>query len=192
MPEPVAPSPAKPKTPHVAVQRIAYTSLPAAAPTFRAAGALPHCCTTTDAPRRGRRPRRPASTHRRIPLYFHLSPRRGGALPRPFLLPPCLRRGEFRAPRARVTFGRSPKSDQKSCLKPQVSRLPARLAHAGTRRPVPRETENAARRRTTNRLYVSPRCRSHVPRGGTLLYQYKMAVRWAAPTLAAAGGKCAI
>ncbi len=36
-------------------------------------------------------------------------------------------RGEFRAP-ARVTFGRSPKSDQKVCLKPKVSRLPARTA----------------------------------------------------------------
>ena len=36
-------------------------------------------------------------------------------------------RGEFRAP-ARVTFGRSPKSDQKVCLKPKVSRLPARYA----------------------------------------------------------------
>ncbi len=36
-------------------------------------------------------------------------------------------RGIFRAP-ARVTFGRSPKSDQKVCLKPQVSRLPARYA----------------------------------------------------------------
>ncbi len=34
-------------------------------------------------------------------------------------------KGTFRAP-ARVTFGRSPKSDQKVCLKPQVSRLPAR------------------------------------------------------------------
>ena len=33
----------------------------------------------------------------------------------------------FRAP-ARVTFGRSPKSDQKVCLKPKVSRLPARYA----------------------------------------------------------------
>ena len=33
----------------------------------------------------------------------------------------------FRAP-ARVTFGRSPNSDQKVCLKPQVSRLPARYA----------------------------------------------------------------
>ena len=31
----------------------------------------------------------------------------------------------FRAP-ARVTFGHSPKSDQKGCLKPKVSRLPAR------------------------------------------------------------------
>ena len=38
-------------------------------------------------------------------------------------------RGEFRAP-ARVTFGRSPKSDQKVCLKPKVSRLPARYALA--------------------------------------------------------------
>ena len=36
-------------------------------------------------------------------------------------------RGAFRAP-ARVTFGRSPKSDQKVCLKPKVSRLPARYA----------------------------------------------------------------
>ena len=33
----------------------------------------------------------------------------------------------FRAP-ARVTFGRSPKSYQKVCLKPKVSRLPARYA----------------------------------------------------------------
>ena len=42
--------------------------------------------------------------------------------------PPWLRQGgAFRAP-ARVTFGRSPKSDQKVCLKPKVSRLPARYA----------------------------------------------------------------
>ncbi len=33
----------------------------------------------------------------------------------------------FRAP-ARITFGHSPKSDQKVCLKPKVSRLPARYA----------------------------------------------------------------
>ena len=39
------------------------------------------------------------------------------------------RRVLFRAP-ARVTFGRSPKSDQKVCLKPKVSRFPARYALA--------------------------------------------------------------
>ena len=40
------------------------------------------------------------------------------------------RGGEGGVPRlrARVTFGRSPKSDQKVCLKPKVSRLPARYA----------------------------------------------------------------
>ena len=37
------------------------------------------------------------------------------------------KKGVFRAP-ARVTFGHSPKSDQKGCLKPKVSRLPARYA----------------------------------------------------------------
>ena len=42
--------------------------------------------------------------------------------------------------RARVTFGRSPKSDQKRCLKPQVSRLPARLGCAENRHRVPRAT----------------------------------------------------
>ena len=49
---------------------------------------------------------------------------------------------EGRTPRfrARVTFGRSPKSDQKRCLKPQVSRLPARLGCAENRRRVPRAT----------------------------------------------------
>ncbi len=45
----------------------------------------------------------------------------------PLMFPPCPQQGEYSAPRARVTFGRSPKSDQKCCLKPQVSRLPARL-----------------------------------------------------------------
>ena len=54
-------------------------------------------------PSQGRRPRRPAHA---------------------FSMPPA---GVILRPRARVTFGRSPKSDQKACLKPQVSRLPARL-----------------------------------------------------------------
>ena len=39
----------------------------------------------------------------------------------------CVKGGVPRL-RARVTFGRSPKSDQKVCLKPKVSRLPARYA----------------------------------------------------------------
>ena len=69
-------------------------------------------------------------------------------------------------PRARVTFGRSPKSDQKRCLKPQVSRLPARLWCAETRRHTPREAQIAANRRTANHLRSSYRCRSHVPCGG--------------------------
>ena len=36
-------------------------------------------------------------------------------------------RGDIPCPRARVTFGHSPKSDQKDCLKPQVSKLPHAL-----------------------------------------------------------------
>ena len=85
--------------------------------------------TQIDAPRRGRRPRRPASAHRRVPAYFRLPLHRGGVLPRSrffrrvsvlvFLplsvlaprrgrrprrpavfLPPRFRRGVFRAPGA--------------------------------------------------------------------------------------------
>ena len=67
--------------------------------------------------------------------------------------------------RARVTFGRSPKSDQKVCLKPQVSRLPARLTMLKNMAAYPAKAKIYADRRTTNRLYVSPRCRSHAPRG---------------------------
>ena len=40
-------------------------------------------------------------------------------------------------------------------------------AHAATRRRVPRESPNVANRRTTNHLYFSPRCRSHVPHGNS-------------------------
>ena len=49
----------------------------------------------------------------------------GAEHPSPPSVPERLSKGTFRAP-ARVTFGRSPKSDQKVCLKPKVSRLPAR------------------------------------------------------------------
>ena len=73
--------------------------------------------------------------------------------------------------RAWVTFGRSPKSGQKRCLKPQVSGLPARLGCAENRGRVPRENQDSADRRTTNRVRFSYRCRSCVPRGGALVYR---------------------
>ena len=79
--------------------------------------------------------------------------------------------GDVPCPRARVTFGRSPKSDQKRCLKPQVSRLPARLGCAENRGRVPRENQDSADRRTTNRVRSSCRCRSCVSRGGALVYR---------------------
>ena len=102
-----------------------------------------------------------------------------GCLRRVTFLSFCLRRfhffqqrkGNVPCPRARATFGRSPKSDQKRCLKPQVSRLPARLGCAENRGRVPRENQDSADRRTTNRVRSSCRCRSCVPRGGALVYR---------------------
>ena len=79
--------------------------------------------------------------------------------------------GRVPRPRARLPFGRSPKSDQKRCLKPQVSRLPARLGCAENRGRVPRENQDSADRRTTNRVRSSCRCRSCVSRGGALVYR---------------------
>ena len=94
--------------------------------------------------------------------------------------------GRVPRPRARVTFGRSPKSDQKRCLKPQVSRLPARLGCAENRGRVPRENQDSADRRTTNRVRSSCRCRSCVPCGGALVYRRGRLSNRAL----AAGGKC--
>ena len=82
------------------------------------------------------------------------------------------RKGDAPCPRARVTFGRSPKSDQKCCLKPQVSRLPARLGCAENRGRVPRENQDSADRHTTNRVRSSCRCRSCVPCGGALVCRF--------------------
>ena len=92
------------------------------------------------------------------------------------LLPPAVpflpaAEGDAPCPRARVTFGRSPKSDQKVCLKPQVSRLPARLTMSKNMAAYPAKTKIYADRRTTNRLYPHPRCRSRIPRGGALVYR---------------------
>ena len=85
--------------------------------------------------RRGRRPRRPVRFFSkgifRAPARHPFA--RGGRLLF-FSMPPAER---VPRPRARVTFGRSPKSDQKRCLKPQVSRLPARLGYVKNLSPRP-------------------------------------------------------
>ena len=119
---------------------------------------------------RGRRPRRPAILFSKG--IFRAS-ERGSLLAAATcclfsLMPPA---GNVPRPRARVTFGRSPKSDQKVCLKPQVSRLPARLTMSKNMAAYPAKAKIYADRRTTNRLYVSPRCRSRVPRGDALVYR---------------------
>ena len=76
----------------------------------------------------------PGSPHRRtaryqIPAHFRLTLCRGRRPRRPVRFSSMSPTGRVPRPRARVTFGRSPKSDQKRCLKPQVSRLPARLGY---------------------------------------------------------------
>ena len=129
---------------------------------FRRGSVPAHC--------RGRRPRRPAIL---FPKGIFRTSERGSLLPAatcrlfPYM-PPA---GNVPRFRARVTFGRSPKSDQKVCLKPQVSRLPARLTMSKNMAAYPAKAKIYADRRTTNRLYVSPRCRSRVPRGDALVYR---------------------
>ena len=87
---------------------------------FRRGSVPAHC--------RGRRPRRPAIL---FPEGIFRVSERGSLFPAATCrLFPCMPpAGNVPRPRARVTFGRSPKSDQKVCLKPQVSRLPARLGY---------------------------------------------------------------
>ena len=84
-------------------------------------------------------------------------------------MPPA---GVIPRPRARVTFGRSPKSDQKACLKPQVSRLPARLTAPKpvTAYPAKTKTLHIAVHRIAHRPLC---CRSHVPHGNTVSYDIK-------------------
>ena len=129
---------------------------------FRRGSVPAHC--------RGRRPRRPAIL---FPKGIFRASERGSLLPAATCrLFPCMPpAGNVPRPRARVTFGRSPKSDQKVCLKPQVSRLPARLTMSKNMAAYPAKAKIYADRRTTNRLYVSPRCRSRGPRGDALVYR---------------------
>ena len=122
------------------------------------------------APRRGRRPRQPAPTHRQIPAHFRLTLCRGRRPRRPVRFSSMSPTGRVPRAPARLTFGRSPKSGQKRCLKPQVSRLPARLTMSKNMAAYPAKAKIYADRRTTNRLRSSYRCRSYVPRGGTLFH----------------------
>ena len=90
---------------------------------------------------RGRRPRRPAIL---FPKGIFRASERGSLLAAATcrLFLACLRRGMFRAPE-------------------RGSLLAA----------YPAKAKIYADRRTTNRLYVSPRCRSRVPRGDALVYR---------------------
>ena len=123
---------------------------------FRRGSVPAHC--------RGRRPRRAAIL---FPKGIFRAPECGSLLAAATCrLFPCMPpAGNVPRPRARVTFGRSPKSDQKVCLKPQVSRLPARLTMSKNMAAYPAKAKIYADRRTTNRVYSSYRCRSHAPRG---------------------------
>ena len=131
------------------------------------------------APRRGRRPRRPASAHLRIPAHFRLSLRRGRRPRRPasaHLRIPAhsrlsLRRGG--RPRRPVRFSSKGRDVSRSGA---TSFCPRRQKDAKTPpktrglwisfRPIATAVQKGS---AVNRLYPRPRCRSRVPRGGVLL-----------------------
>ena len=135
--------------------------------------------------RRGRRPRRPAS------FLFHAS---GGDIPHP---DGRTRRG--RRPRRPASFffhaygGDISRSGATSfCPRRQKDAKTPPKTHGlwNSFRPL---AITAQKGPTTNRLYFYPRCRFHAPRGGAMFSQYKKsAAQGAAHTLAAGGGKCAI
>ena len=112
------------------------------------------------APRRGRRPRRPASAHLRIPAHSRLSLRRGRRPRRPVFRSPiagctrvlhvCLRRPYF--------FQQRKKYGKERRQKPSVFGFPFR--------PIVTAVQKGS---TPNRLHSYPRCRSRVPRENFLL-----------------------
>ena len=107
------------------------------------------------APRRGRRPRRPASAHPRIPAHSRLSLRRGRRPRRPVFRSPiagctrvlhvCLRRPYF--------FQQRKKYGKERRQKPSVFGFPFR--------PIVTAVQKGS---APNRLHSYPRCRSCVPR----------------------------
>ena len=152
---------------------------------FRRGSVPAHC--------RGRRPRRPAIL---FPKGIFRASERGSLLPAATCrLFPCMPpAGNVPRPRARVTFGRSPKSDQKVCLKPQVSRLPARLGYVKNLSPCPpRKPKRCTSPYTESPTVLSP---LPLPRPARKYRVLPILKNWAdqraALTLAAVGGKCAI
>ena len=173
-----------------------------------------------DAPRRGRRPRRPAS------FLFHASggdiphpdgrTRRGRRPRRPAHVSSMSPTGRVPRSRARVTFG---------CSGPLIFLFYASGGHISFNSErnmeknaaknrwfldfLPSDCSRPTKRPTSNRPCSHPRCRSRVPqcsaasyRRGAMLrpllytamyHDLKLsAAQGAAPTLAANGGKCAI
>ena len=101
------------------------------------------------APRRGRRPRRPASAHHRIPVYSRLILRRGGVLPRP---PPifCF---HMYASGGHISFNSERNMEKNAAKNQRFLDFPC---------PIPTTVQKGS---ASNRLYPHPRCRSHAPRG---------------------------
>ena len=99
--------------------------------------------------RRGRRPRRPASAHHRIPVYSRLILRRGGVLPRP---PPifCFR---IYASGGHISFNSERNMEKNAAKNQRFLDFPC---------PIPTTVQKGS---ASNRLYPHPRCRSRVPRG---------------------------
>ena len=171
--------------------------------------------TQIDAPRRGRRPRRPASAHRRVPAYSRLSLCRGRRPRRPVarsliagctrVLHLCLRRPYF--------FQQRKKYGKERRQKPTVFGFPLSDSNHGTKRfrieslpllsplPLPRTARVACYDRlrySAIRAAPTHRTKTFFSRAVwekhfTLsVYFYILAAQRAAPAHAAAGGMCAI
>ena len=107
------------------------------------------------APRRGRRPRRPASAHLRIPAHSRLSLRRGGRPRRPVRFSS---KGRDVSRSGATSF--CPRRQKDAKTPPKTRGLWISF------RPIATAVQKGS---AVNRLYPRPRCRSRVPRGGVLL-----------------------
>ena len=156
------------------------------------------------APRRGRRPRRPASAHLRIPAHSRLSFRRGRRPRRPVFRSPiagctrvlhvCLRR-EYFALRRDILLPTAAKGCKNAAKDPWSLEFLSSACNHGAKRshnespvllsplPLPRTARQCAG--------LSAAC-WHAILQNTLRSSVYFAAQRAAPAHAAAGGKCAI